>query len=960
MKKKIFTMDKGFFLKETEEISIIGVETCLYVHNKTLGKVFHVKNNDKEKAFVVSFETPAINEKGIPHALEHIITAGNSKYPVSGGLSALMRQSYYTAMGAHVNSFYGITNYYYATHSETQLLKFLDYYMHAVFYPLIYDDKFFFMQEVWHYELENIDSPLEKTGIIYNEQKGAYTIETAALYNNLQALYPESVIGNVSGGIPEHILNLTVEEVIEYHKQYYHPGNATIYMYGNIKIDPFLRIIGSFFDDFDKRIFFIDKGKRYTMNISAEQIFHYPAEANTSILYYSINLGMQPFELYGVFDILGKIITSSNSPFMRKLAILEDKVNSGLLSTTAGESIFFSIVNAKEEDAKLFQESIDAIFDGIIKNGFDTELIEAVISNIEFKLLSITDQSDFGLNLLMEMAGKHSAGDGFYYLNAFKNTLDIVKKEYKKGFFERLFRQYILKNPHRAISLTIADPNMRRELDTTLYEKLCKIKKEMKHEEIVDILNKKAIYIKSESQELSDFMMKELNPINVDRLPVGIDSLDIIDEQFGEIRLLITETPNIDISATNIKYNASEVTIEELHFLNLFASLLGEVKTKNYESSSLQTKTARYLRNFRCSVDAYFCYNKESAPVLSISWNSLNDDYEKAVALVQEIILQTDISDLVAIANIAMSQRNKMRSEINFNPISVQLSRALANQHKSLRINAYMKGIEYYTFLRNVPEMIKNAPSVFIAKLDTVRGKISSAVDSVMFAGSAKGIEIFKENIKWLRGYINNHPIADYSPIMQAGDSENIITNASVQYNFMFSSLEKLDLKYSGKLIPIASLITNDYLVPQIRHMIGAYGVQLIIERRGIFMFSFRDPAVEKTFLVFEGIADYIEKNVFKQDTIDRYIIRSFSALTKSEGVLHTAISAMQDKYLGYPKGYRSDLLTEVKNTTVEDVKALSPYFRKLNESAVRSTAGGQYMPQIHGNLFKRIIRVYD
>ena len=144
------------------------------------------------------------------------------------------------------------------------------------------------------------------------------------------------------------------------------------------------------------------------MNISAEQIFHYPAEANTSILYYSINLGMQPFELYGVFDILGKIITSSNSPFMRKLAILEDKVNSGLLSTTAGESIFFSIVNAKEEDAKLFQEYIDGIFDGIIKNGFDTELIEAVISNIEFKLLSITDQSDFGLNLLMEMAGKHS------------------------------------------------------------------------------------------------------------------------------------------------------------------------------------------------------------------------------------------------------------------------------------------------------------------------------------------------------------------------------------------------------------------------------------------------------------------------------------------------------------------------------------------------------------------------
>lgn len=341
----------------------------------------------------------------------------------------------------------------------------------------------------------------------------------------------------------------------------------------------------------------------------------------------------------------------------------------------------------------------------------------------------------------------------------------------------------------------------------------------------------------------------------------------------------------------------------------------------------------------------------------------MNDDYEKAVELVREIILQTDTSDLAAIENIAMTQRHKIWAEINSNPINIQLSRALANQHNSLTISAYMKGIDYYTFLCNVPEMIKNAPSNFSAKLDMVCEKITSAVDSViMFAGNAKGIEVFKKNIESLTGNINRKsiPITDYSSIMRSGDSENIITNAPVQYNIMFSSLEKIGLKYSGKLIPIASLITNDYLVPQIRHIIGAYGVQLVIERRGIFMFSFCDPTMEKTFLAFEGIADFIKNTVFKQDSIDRHIIHSFSVLTKSEGVLRTAISTMQDKYLGYPKGYRADLLTEVKNTTIEDVKALSPYFKKLNESAVRSTAGGKYRAKANSNLFKRIIYVND
>jgi len=37
----------------------------------------------------------------------------------------------------------------------------------------------------------------------------------------------------ISGGDPEHIVNLSYDELKSYYKQYYHPSNCTIYSYGD-------------------------------------------------------------------------------------------------------------------------------------------------------------------------------------------------------------------------------------------------------------------------------------------------------------------------------------------------------------------------------------------------------------------------------------------------------------------------------------------------------------------------------------------------------------------------------------------------------------------------------------------------------------------------------------------------------------------------------------------------------
>ena len=51
----------------------------------------------------------------------------------------------------------------------------MDIYLDAVFNPSIYQKEEIFMQEGWHYELENENAPITINGIVYNEMKGAYS-----------------------------------------------------------------------------------------------------------------------------------------------------------------------------------------------------------------------------------------------------------------------------------------------------------------------------------------------------------------------------------------------------------------------------------------------------------------------------------------------------------------------------------------------------------------------------------------------------------------------------------------------------------------------------------------------------------------------------------------------------------------------------------------------------------------
>ena len=136
-------------LKEYEvilhkNIEEVDSEGWFLKHKKTGARIVLLANDDDNKVFNIGFRTPVNNDTGVPHIIEHTVLCGSKKYPVKDPFMELVKD----------------------------FKNLMETYMDAVFNPNIYDEKKIFLQEGWHYELENKDGELTYNGVVYDEMKG--------------------------------------------------------------------------------------------------------------------------------------------------------------------------------------------------------------------------------------------------------------------------------------------------------------------------------------------------------------------------------------------------------------------------------------------------------------------------------------------------------------------------------------------------------------------------------------------------------------------------------------------------------------------------------------------------------------------------------------------------------------------------------------------------------------------
>jgi Zn-dependent M16 (insulinase) family peptidase len=272
----------GFKTIEVGNMEMINSKTVLFEHEKTGAKLFFIQNKDNDRAFDITFRTPAADNSGANHVLEHLTVSGSQKYPLKNGVFTIGSQTYCSFINAFTSQ--NFTTYPVSSMSEKQLMKLTDVYLDCAFHPSVCNDKNLFYREAWRYEMSDSSVPLNITGTVYNEMKGALgNINTAARYNDLKTLFPNSVESNVSGGDPAKIKNLTYEQIIKTHDTYYQPSNSLMILYGNVDYRSFLKFINDeYLSKYDRKNVSVDKGKVAPFKSKVEKTFKFPVTASAS------------------------------------------------------------------------------------------------------------------------------------------------------------------------------------------------------------------------------------------------------------------------------------------------------------------------------------------------------------------------------------------------------------------------------------------------------------------------------------------------------------------------------------------------------------------------------------------------------------------------------------------------------------------------------------------------------
>ena len=198
----------GFTVERVRELAELQARLWEMTHDKTGAQLCWLDRSDENKAFSIAFKTLPEDSTGVFHILEHSVLCGSDKYPVKEPFVELLKSSVQTFLNAM--TYPDKTVYPVSSRNDRDFLNLMDIYLDAVLHPAIYHKSEIFRQEGWHYEGEGED--LCYQGVVLNEMKGAFGSPGTVLENEMNwLLFPDNCYRHVSGGDPEHIVDLTYD-----------------------------------------------------------------------------------------------------------------------------------------------------------------------------------------------------------------------------------------------------------------------------------------------------------------------------------------------------------------------------------------------------------------------------------------------------------------------------------------------------------------------------------------------------------------------------------------------------------------------------------------------------------------------------------------------------------------------------------------------------------------------------
>ena len=961
---------QGFAVQEVRDFPLIGGTAVLFEHESTGAKLMYIANSDTNRVFDLTFQTRAIDNTGLPHVFEHATLNGSEKYPSTSLFFNLSFQTYNTFMNAMTYPL--MTTYPVASLSEEQLLRYADFYTDSCLHPLILEKESIYREEAWRYRLADPEDELTIEGTVYSEMLAAMDLDSRAAYNMFRTAFPGSVIGNVSGGDPEYIPDMTWEALQAYHELYYHPSNAIAFLYGQFDdYTAFLQLLDEAFSPYEKREFSFGDEGYVPLEESVEASFAYPVEAssdteNASVAYYTFlcpGLSENPEEEL-ILNTLTDLLVAEASPLTQQLKkVLPAGSFYSYIETEGPEdAIVFVGEHLNPEDAALFQKTVDDILAQIAETGFSQDLVDGIAASLNLNTRLVRESSSVGVNLIPTIAYSWTASGRPFDYQDYTDGLDNLDAWNQEGRYQKAISEWLLNDPVTVLVTTYPEPGLKEQQDEEKRQYLAQVKASMTEEELQAVIDETNA---EKEQDDSSAYLAQLQAVTVDSLPEEIPHYEVTDELDEDgVRRLSAEADVDGVEQVILLLDAAGLPQEDIHWFSLYTDLVGELPSSQHTSEELATLMTRYLYSSEIRLSLVRSYGtKDFHPYLRTSWISTDEDLADGYDLIHELLYDSQFTDIETLAGLIAQAKASLKFAITSNPYNPMLYRAFSLSQPLYEYYYYFNFLDYYAFLSNVEELLQEDPGLVTEKLAAVQNYFHNRSGAISIcAGNKESIAENTAVSEQFLAKLDNLEIepAEYTFEQPAG-REALIVDSNVQYNGIVSDYETAGLAdYTADLDAVASLVSDLYLFPMLREQYGVYTPwHGFVSDAGPYFISYRDPNVSETFTVYEQLPAFIAELDTDQDTIDGYILSSYSGYALADGELSGAMNAVLAKLQGEPEDLALQYMRELKSLTPEKLHEYAKAYENLMENGYRFTAGGAAVIGANAELYDQILNPF-
>ena len=288
----------------------------------------------------------------------------------------------------------------------------------------------------------------------------------------------------------------------------------------------------------------------------------------------------------------------------------------------------------------------------------------------------------------------------------------------------------------------------------------------------------------------------------------------------------------------------------------------------------------------------------------------------------------------------------------------------MADNSPFFRYNNYLNYLDYYAFLGELETMLNENPEEVTKRFEAIQSFFHNNAGAVVtFAGNEQSVELNRplaDAFMAKLDHVEREPAEYDLPV--GAQREALIVDGNIQYNNVVATADDMGLTgYDAGLSAITSLVSDQVLVPILRDQLGVYTPvnNMHADSGTMYLISYRDPNVKETFDVYASLADIIAQMDVDQDTLDGYIMSSYSELAKPKGELAGAVSAISDTLSEKKLDCTLDSMRQLKTVTPDTLKEAAELYRKAWENGVHSTAGSAAAINANAGLYDVILNPF-